>query len=533
MRKNMGNEYQENLERQRGRRRRGVLITAVLLAAAVCAALIAGWYVLSGKGGERRYAEHVDEGNRYLIQMNYEEAEIAYRKAIEEAPDQPEAYEKLANIYIAQNRYAEAGELLVTGIRNTNAEILVKTYQRVSAVLQNMENNALTAENVTADQLLRISAGLTLDSTVYDIIASYTYRDYAAAYGEPVSAADNSYGGRDFRFDGFPGHVSFRSASYENSRADAVSFENLSDLLGNYGGAASAEKLRELFGSELTVTASETENGNRYYASFTYHGCVVTFASDENGNVYGNAANVLSPDQAALMEAERETGEDTQGQRNASGYIVNAVNGGGVTASLRFMKGGRYGSVERETATQTDGSFEAHLKPGQYTVEIRATGFITSYEEIIVASDMDLKGLSFPLSPELETGEIRIVLTWGASPRDLDSHLEGSGSGGERVDISFMNMKAGDVAGLDIDDMSGFGPETTTIYDAGGSYTFKVHNYSAGYDSVSLADSGAVVKVYLADQAEPLTYQVPSGDGEWWEVCRIEGGQVTPVNTIY
>ena len=101
------------------------------------------------------------------------------------------------------------------------------------------------------------------------------------------------------------------------------------------------------------------------------------------------------------------------------------------------------------------------------------------------------------------------------------------------MDISFMNMKAGDVAGLDIDDMSGFGPETTTIYDAGGSYTFKVHNYSAGYDSVSLADSGAVVKVYLADQAEPLTYQVPSGDGEWWEVCRIEGGQVTPVNTIY
>lgn len=528
------NDYRESLKHRKGKKQSrkrwmwGTVALAVVLASA------GGWYLFSGKYTQRRYEEHVDEGNRYLIQMDYEAAEICYQAAIEEAPDLPDAYEKLANIYIAQNRYEEAGELLVRGIQHTNVESLIKTYQRVSSVLKNMQDGQITAENVTEDQLNLISENLTLDATVYEIVASYTYKDYVEAYGAPVSAADNSHGGQDMRFDGFAGSVSFRSASYENSLADAVSFENLSDLLGNYGGAASAARLEELYGCEKTMTVSESGSGEekRYYVSFTYRGCKITFLSDEKGNIYGNAVNVVSPDRSQTSDDEEEE-EVEKGQRSASGYIINAVNGGGVTASVRFLKGGRYGAVERETSAQRDGSFEAKLKPGQYTVEIRATGFITSYEEIVVSSGMDLKGLNFTLSPVLETGEIRIVLTWGESPRDLDSHLEGTGSGGESVNISFQNMKAEHVANLDIDDTSSFGPETTTIYDAGGSYVFKVHNYSAGYDSVSLSESGATVKVYLADQAEPIVYTVPSGDGIWWDVCRIENGEVTPINTLH
>ena len=531
MKGNVQNEYQKNLEQQKGKRKSRKMLFSVLCVLVIAVAAVSGWYVLSGKRTERRYAERMDEGNHYLIQLNYEAAEIAYKTAIEEAPDRADAYEKLANVYIAQNRYEEAGQLLVQGIQHTNAEILVKTYQRVSAILQNLQNG-LSAESMTADQLLRISDGLTLDSTIYDIIASHTYRDYVNAYGEPVSAADNSYGGKDVRFDGFAGNVSFRETSYENQRADAVSFDNLSDLLGNYGGAASAGKLQELFGSEMELTVSETENGNRYYASFAYHGCIVTLSSDEQGNIYGNAANVVFPDPDASSEPEEER-EEMGEQCSASGYVINAVNGGGVNASVRFLKGGRYGSVDRETSSQSDGSFETRLQPGQYTAEIRATGFITSYEEIIVNAGMDLSGLSFALSPELASGEIRIVLTWGASPRDLDSHLEGTGSGGEQVDVSFYHLSVDHVASLDLDDTSGYGPETTTIYDAGGSYIFKVHNYSANYDSVRLDQSGAVVKIYLAGQADPVVYNVPSGDGVWWDVCRIENGQVTPVNTIH
>lgn len=528
MRIDLQNDYQKNLERERGRRQSlkiwisGLFVLVVMLVSA------GGWYILSGKHAQRRYEEYVDAGNRYLIQLDYDSAEIAFKKAIEEIPDQADAYEKLVNVYLVQNRYEEAGDLLATGIRYTNADALVKTYQRVSAILKEQQDDGMNAENMSAEELQRISEYITLDPTIYDIVASYTYRDYVRAYGEPVSAADNIYGGRDFQFDKFLGKVSFRTASYEADKADTVSFESMSELFGNYGGAASAEKMQELFGSEKLVTNSESEDGStQYHVSFTYHGCLITLASDEKGNVYGNTENVLSP---APPETEDESGEeDIRGQRSASGYIINAVNGGGVTAAVRFLHGGRYGTAERETSTKSDGSFEAKLKPGQYTVEIHATGFITSYEEIIVSTNSDLKGLNFTLSPDLEVGEIRIVLTWEETPRDLDSHLEGTSSDGERVDVDFTDKIAENTAELDIDDTSGFGPETTTIYDIGGSYTFSVHNFS---EDDELEDSGAVVRIYLADQAEPVIFEVPSGDGIWWNVCTIEEGQIVPVNAI-
>lgn len=524
----MQDSYQQSAEKRKKKKRKAYLgaAAAVLAAAAV---ILGVWFGTADARMEKRYAEYIAEGNRCLIQLDYEAAELVFQRAAEEVPEKTEAYEKLAGIYIAQSRYAEAEELLVRGIRCTNADVLVKTYQRVSQLLQDAQRAEISAENITAEELIRISEGLTLDSTVFDVVASYTYRDYVRAYGEPVFSEENDYGGRDVRFDGFAGTVSFRNRSYGEKLADAVTFESVSDLLGNYGGAASAEKLKELFGSEMDLEAASGETGNEYHVSFAYHGCIITLESDRDGNIYGNADNVLAPDPEALGDSD---GADEEGKRTASGYIVNAVNGGGVTASLRFLSGGRYGNVEQETSARSDGSFEVKLQPGQYTVEIRATGFITSYEEIQVVSGTDLKGLSFTLSPELETGEIRIVLTWGEAPRDLDSHLDGTDSQGGNVSISYRNLKKEGVASLDLDDTTGFGPETTTIYDSGGSYLFSVHNYSANYDSATLEQSGAVVKVYLSGQAEPSVYQVPSGDGIWWDVFRIENGEVTAVNTL-
>lgn len=527
MTKDLENDYQQNLEQRRGRRRRRRICIGVLFALAAILVSAGSWYVLSGKFAQRRYEEYMDEGNRYLVQLDYEAAEIAYKNAIEAVPDQADAYEKLSNVYLAQGRYEEAGKILATGIRYTSADSLVKTYQRVSALLKNMQDG-VSAEDMTAEELLQVSEYITLDSTIYDIVASYRYEDFVRRYGEPISVSDNAYGGRDFRFDGFSGNVSFRTASYKKNRADAVSFESMSDLLGNYGGAASAEKLQELFGSEKSVTASEAEDGSaKYEVSFTYHGCRIKLASDEDGNVYGNAENVLSPVSQETEDGPEADG-DTRGQRTASGYIINAVNGGGVAATLRFLQGGRYGTAKREIVSSSDGSFTAKLEPGHYTLEISAEGFINSYEEIQVSSALDLKGLNFALSPELESGEIRIVLTWGEMPRDLDSHLVGTDSDGERVEVNFYNMKSGEAAALDIDDRSGSGPETTTIYDMGGNYNFQVHNFS---EDSELADSGAVVRIYLPGQ-EPVTFEVPSGEGIWWDVCTIEDGRVIPVNVI-
>ena len=55
---------------------------------------------------------------------------------------------------------------------------------------------------------------------------------------------------------------------------------------------------------------------------------------------------------------------------------------------------------------------------------------------------------------------MRIVLTWGAAPADLDSHVEGTSSAGSLFNINFVNKDAGIVGNLDVDAVSGYGPET-------------------------------------------------------------------------
>ena len=84
------------------------------------------------------------------------------------------------------------------------------------------------------------------------------------------------------------------------------------------------------------------------------------------------------------------------------------------------------------------------------------------------------------------------------------------------------------LAELDVDDRNGYGPETTTIY-ADGSYRFRVNDFT---NSGDIAESGAEVKIYLPGQAQPTVFTVPDGEGNWWDVCWIENGKITPINSI-
>ena len=78
------------------------------------------------------------------------------------------------------------------------------------------------------------------------------------------------------------------------------------------------------------------------------------------------------------------------------------------------------------------------------------------------------------LSPEnssIDADNLRIVLTWGEYPWDLDSHLYGK----DKLTDSDVfhtcywakNYYQGStaIAKLDVDDTTSYGPETTTIYE--------------------------------------------------------------------
>lgn len=141
-------------------------------------------------------------------------------------------------------------------------------------------------------------------------------------------------------------------------------------------------------------------------------------------------------------------------------------------------------------------------------------------------------GMTYAISPVMTNLDgMRIVLNWGASPPDLDSHLLFPGN-----QIYFVN-KAGTDALLDVDDTDGYGPETITIkrkHD-GERYVYAVFNYSNKDDlnGDRLSKSGAKVFVYVGQTLIKTYYVPPAGRGNMWEVFSITGaGEIQDINLI-
>lgn len=212
---------------------------------------------------------------------------------------------------------------------------------------------------------------------------------------------------------------------------------------------------------------------------------------------------------------------------------VNNVPVEGVTIKFRRGIGSTTGEVVGTAVTDANGKYTIILPAGSYTGELVKSGFITTYVVGVSLTSryntgQDATAIRIPAGDEL-----RIVLTWGEFPRDEDSHLIGPRPDGTYFHTAYYDKVEtynGEVyADLDHDDVTSYGPETTTIRKlVDGQYQFYVHNFSG---NGSLRDSGAKVEVYSGDNATPVRiYHIPVGQGNelYWHVFNMEvtGGNI-------
>lgn len=216
--------------------------------------------------------------------------------------------------------------------------------------------------------------------------------------------------------------------------------------------------------------------------------------------------------------------------------MVNAINGERLPGVGVSIINKRTGETVAMGTTGPDGLYTQKVDYGQYDVLFSKNGFLSSKHEF----EMDITDLpvsmNFALTPE--TKEIRIVLTWGAHPKDLDAHLSGPNPDGGAFHIWWRNkILIGGKNFLDVDNQNSYGPETITIYKpANGTYEYAVHNYSdrKRRGRLDLSMSNAHVAVY-ADGRLLASYNVPKGQkGNVWKVFRIEQGpRIVPLNQFY
>ncbi|MBO5082423.1 MAG: S8 family serine peptidase [Lachnospiraceae bacterium] len=220
-----------------------------------------------------------------------------------------------------------------------------------------------------------------------------------------------------------------------------------------------------------------------------------------------------------------------------TGKVINALDASPVNgANIQFRKGWDETEVEpidEKVITNENGEYFIELRRGYYTAEIIKDGYSTGHINIVVYDNMIVQ--TAVLSPKLKENEMRIVLTWGDSPRDLDSHMYIS-HGYSNQHIYYGNKTAykdGDMmCQLDHDDTSSYGPETITLYmdKIGANYKYSVYQFSSDGD---ISISGARVVVYYGEN-EPITYHIPvQQEGRTWEVFVIENGEIIPINKRY
>lgn len=227
-----------------------------------------------------------------------------------------------------------------------------------------------------------------------------------------------------------------------------------------------------------------------------------------------------------------------------AGTVLNARDGtsvAGATVELREGVNATSGTAAASTTADASGQFRFAERPaGTYTLRVTDPDFADGSRTAFVVGGSEVAGQDVSLSPSGAAGEVRIVLTWGETPPDLDAHLTGPDGSGGRFHVYFADRGSLDTApfaALDVDDTDSFGPETITITRLrDGVYRYSVHDFTNSAatpesPSSALAQSGARVEVFIGG-TKRAEFFPPGQDGTLWTVFELRGDSVTAVDTM-
>ncbi|MFC2170815.1 carboxypeptidase regulatory-like domain-containing protein [Calditrichota bacterium] len=214
-----------------------------------------------------------------------------------------------------------------------------------------------------------------------------------------------------------------------------------------------------------------------------------------------------------------------------SGLIKNSQSGDGMEGVLITSDNGT------STRSNEEGAYCLGVEAGERTITVSHDRYFTNVRTLTVTEGMVLENVHFTLSPTLgsENRIMRLILTWGQTPDDLDCHIRTPEIDGREFHVywdSIGSLIEAPYVMLNLDDRSGEGPETITIYRFfSGTYRYYIDNLS---QSVDITDSEALIEFY--DSGGPLTtVNVPTtGTGRYWYVCDIDGdtGGIEIINQI-
>lgn len=518
------------------------LIAIIISATALVAVLVGGAYAINKNENIDNYNKKLVLATNFLNDDDTESAIIALKQAIALDPQNEEAYFRLYQVYVNTRDYDLAELLLKQGYDVTkNEKIKYLLTDELPLEIEDLQNEVML--NSEKDY-----GSMSINEKIIKNISNLTYNEYIKKYNKKEINVIEKNKIIAAEFENVTEILFYENDKYNtfdtvtnipigDKKASYAQVSNISSLFNGYAGDVSFEQVKRLFGPDVRVINNPFSAGS--CVTVEYLGCEIYIASDTSGNVKnGTVWNRIIP-----IRNDNQDEKIIENAGGVNGKIIDASNGMGVNDAKIFVREGydnKNGQVIEEFSVSNQGTYSVNLSEGKYTFQIKKNGYQDEYQNISVIHGVTLNGQNITISSKLSEGEVRVVLSWGSRPFDLDLHLTGRTGNGNSVDVSFTHMveRVGGeiIASLDVDDTSSYGPETITIKNGmSGSYDIYIVDFSSGgrSDLSALTVSSAIVKIYLPGESSPRIFSVPTnGTGTIWRVCRIENGAVTTINTI-
>ena len=127
----------------------GIVILLIILIASIIG------FLLYSNRTTVRLQKQLDLGNRYLQDMEYEQAIVAFEIAIEIEPKCVEAYIELANVYSEMGKLEDAKEILKNGYQQTMDDSLSEALKKLEINAENAPINNKTGESTETEKMVQ------------------------------------------------------------------------------------------------------------------------------------------------------------------------------------------------------------------------------------------------------------------------------------------------------------------------------------------------------------------------------------------
>ncbi len=138
-------------------KKRGLPVVLIIGIVCLVIAAIVIISVVSESGSvAAKSKEKLDLGIKYLSELNYEQAIVAFNEAISIDPKNVDAYVKLSEAYVAIGDYDKAEEVLEKGQKETSSEIIGAKKEELKKKRESVSNQVSYENSETKDEATQV-----------------------------------------------------------------------------------------------------------------------------------------------------------------------------------------------------------------------------------------------------------------------------------------------------------------------------------------------------------------------------------------